>query len=113
MFPIRYDDKQQLGKGDFGAKVENGELVLPPEMQPLVKQLLGSFASAQTFLGMLENFPTTYAMHCGWTQAETQQAKETLKSQLRGHIPDNEIDFDPPHVSYGFNGGPCRPPENK
>ncbi len=38
MLPIRVSNEVQLGKGDFGAKVEDGALVLPIEMESILRQ---------------------------------------------------------------------------
>lgn len=95
MLTLRYADTQQLSKGDFDAKIdiENAAVILPPEMKSFLEH--SGVREAVSLYGVVSSFPSSIMAHCGWTIEETKAATAKLSAQLRGHVPDGLLDFDP------------------
>jgi hypothetical protein len=101
--PLAYSDAKALGTGSFGARVENGTLVVPSDLRELLEPY-GTGRSAGAFYGILVSSPTHFVLSLDWTSTEVETAKQELRGILRGHVTDEILDYDPskaPQYAFG------------
>lgn len=92
MLKLDYTNTQVLSTGDFDARVENGMLLLPTALAPIV-QPTGMTNANELFSAMLAA-PEAFMTNLNWTRPEFDSATDKLRTQLRGHVPDDFLDYD-------------------
>lgn len=108
MLKLNYTDTQILRTGDFDARVENGMLLLPTALAPIV-QPTGMTNANELFSAMLAA-PEAFMQNLHWTRPQFDTATDKLRTQLRGHVPDDYLDYDVT-TAPKFGMG-ALPPEN-
>lgn len=78
----------RYSKGDFGAKVEGGKLLLPGELYAGLTNN-GNLRSAEEIVAIFEYFPSyqrTVAEKLGWSEEEVRTAYQGFVALVRPHI---------------------------
>ena len=77
---LRADDNIQPTPGDFAARVDGDELVVPSSLLALAQS--ERLYSADEFAGFVQAFPSAVAAMLGWRPQAVVQAANLLQSQL-------------------------------
>jgi hypothetical protein len=90
--------------GDFEARIEGGNLILPHALSQRLRE--GQIRTAEDLVGFLQVFPGALASDLGWRVADVHLARRALLALLRGHLAD-EFFHEEPSFSprYGVSGG--------
>jgi hypothetical protein len=67
-------------KGDFGARVVQGELTLPSVFLPLVEN--SNVRSLDDLFALIDDYPSAVAMGLGWTNADVRKARRRLAEMI-------------------------------
>src|SRR4051794_22218659 len=76
--------------GDLKAEVRGDTLLLPRSVVKAARD--NGIHTAEELLSYIEAFPTSMASVLNWTVPDMSIAIAGLKQQLRGHLPDEQID---------------------
>jgi len=72
-------------RGDFGATVEGGKLLMP---RLVVQRLhVGQIRTAEDLIGFLQVFPASLASDLGWDVSDVHAARRRLLETLRAYLP--------------------------
>jgi hypothetical protein len=80
-------------RGDFGMRVQGEWLLMPRMLFTAASKLKAN--SLETFLSILEHFPSALAEILDWRPEEMEEATSKLHEQLRGHVPDHYLERAP------------------
>jgi|HubBroStandDraft_6_1064221.scaffolds.fasta_scaffold529700_2 hypothetical protein len=105
MLEIAPDSRIRASAGDFGAKVQGDRLLVPRRLGTVL--ISNHLDTAEDFVSYMQSFPTALAAQLGWTVEDVVRARTRLLEVLRGLLPDEFLDPEPP-PPRGY--GALRPP---
>ncbi|MEO5928054.1 MAG: hypothetical protein ABIO72_05015 [Patescibacteria group bacterium] len=98
---LEFDADLKIQKGDFGAVIKDGILILPAVLEQAYPHMQGSVA---VFISSIRTFPSTYIATLGWTLEELAEADKKLTLMLEGKLPEIILHPQPPtRRTYGVN----------
>lgn len=97
--PISPSAALSTSKGNLGALVEAGRLLVPQELVPILRRL--QVQSAEDLVSYLAAFPTAVAHALGWSPESLREAEIELSRQLRGHVNEDLLSM-PAGIERGF-----------
>jgi hypothetical protein len=71
-------------RGDFGAFVEGGRLLVPRKLRQLLEE--GQITTAEDFVAFLQVFSSSIADNLGWEISEVDAARGILLDLLKSHV---------------------------
>lgn len=104
------DPSLRATSGSFGAKVENGELRLPPEAYRFAKW--SGAETAEDLVAEVQSYAGVVMASFTWSPAQYAEAVDELKAALRGHVPAAGLGPPPPPFVRGMGAlGGAPPPD--
>ena len=84
--------KRHATPGDSSAHVAGDRLDMPKDIAIALRA--DGIRTAEELLSYMAAFPTSLAYILHWSLSDVQRATYPLKNELRGHIPDEQLNFE-------------------